>query len=446
MTAVRSEPHTAETSAPSGGTDRTGIFAVAAAGALGWSVVANVEGWPSLPSGTVEAVIVITMGYALLSVLGARVRLRCAVALLGLFSAYGGVTLASVLVSSDIELAQLAWEKLVRAMVIGVTGYLIASRLPTLRWLTWGAIIGAGAVSFGALLGGPPPLTGLDAIDINGRLVGPLGDGNFFGQHLLVGLALAMGVMRRERLARPLLGAATVAGLSFVAILATESRGAILGLAAIGLAQLRLLSRRGRALAVAVVVTAGVLLLPGSGLGDRLGRAPASIDSALEHGVAEDTAVAGRLSENIAALRMAADHPILGIGFGTYQREYLHYARDIALDHRLEERDAHNLHLEILAETGAVGALVWLAILLVVARELVTAASDRRAPTELRRLAGAWGLAFLAFVVTAVFLHDNHPEIQWLLLGVGFGIGEVHRRNVDPASIEEAVPLRERSR
>lgn len=428
MTAVRTD-RTTPTAPGAADPSTAGAPTAIASFALAAAVVANVEGWPSLPSATMELLIV---GAALVAVAGAslsRLRLRFAPVAIALLLTYAGVTLASVLVADDTDLAQDAWMKLVRAMAIGAIAYLLVARRGGLHWTSWGAVLGAGVVSVGALLGGPPPLSGLDAVDLNGRLVGPLGDGNFFAQHLLVGLALAVGCLRRERLASRVLTASVVVALTFLAILATESRGAIVALAVVVVAALSGLRPRARLAVAVLVVVVAALVLPGTTLGERLGRAPGSVASALDQGVAEDTAVAGRLSENIAAVQMAADDPFLGVGFGTYQREYLEHARSIALDARLEERDSHNLHLEVLAETGVLGALVWVAIVLTVGRELLATARADHVPADERRLANGWWLAFLAFLVTALFLHDNHPELQWLVVGVGFGIAERRRQS-----------------
>lgn len=410
------------------GADRTGIAVGGAGAALAWSAVAAVEGWPALPTGTVEAVLALALFQGVgASVLG-RERLHHLLAVLGLFAAYASVALASALVADDPVTSLEAWQKLVRAQLFGVAAYLLASRFGRLTWLTWGAVVGTGLVAAAAVFSAPGPFRGLDAHDINDRLVGPLGDGNFFGQHLLVGFALAVGLLRRQRLVVPWLTASGVALVSLVAIVATESRGAALGLFAITIVHLRVLPPRGRVIAVALAVVAGALLLPSSTLGERLGRAPASVDSALQHGVAEDTAVSGRLSENIAGLRMTLDHPLLGVGIGNYPRQYLDYSREIGMDARLEQRNAHNLHLEVAAETGLIGAATWGAIILAAGLHLLRAARDPDASLDVRRLAGAWGLAFLSFLVTSVFLHANHPEVQWLLVGTAFAVGEVHRR------------------
>ena len=57
-----------------------------------------------------------------------------------------------------------------------------------------------------------------------------------------------------------------------------------------------------------------------------------------------------------AAQGMFADHPLVGVGLGGYQREY--YERHLGAD----SSHAYNIVLHVLAETGALGLLGWLAL------------------------------------------------------------------------------------
>ena len=68
----------------------------------------------------------------------------------------------------------------------------------------------------------------------------------------------------------------------------------------------------------------------------------------------------GRLSENLVAVRMFGDHPIIGSGIGNYRPLYQQYARPLGIDPRTIPRRAHNMYLETAAETGLVGAVLLL--------------------------------------------------------------------------------------
>ena len=68
-----------------------------------------------------------------------------------------------------------------------------------------------------------------------------------------------------------------------------------------------------------------------------------------------DTSLRGRASENLAAVHMWTDHPLLGVGPDNFEIHYQTYSAAIGIDPRPEERGAHNLYLESLAETGVLG-------------------------------------------------------------------------------------------
>ena len=59
----------------------------------------------------------------------------------------------------------------------------------------------------------------------------------------------------------------------------------------------------------------------------------------------------------IVGLQMFADHPILGVGLGNYPLLYQQYSQRLGIDLRSEIRQAHNLYLEVAAETGLLGLL-----------------------------------------------------------------------------------------
>lgn len=129
-------------------------------------------------------------------------------------------------------------------------------------------------------------------------------------------------------------------------------------------------------------------------------------------GSRQDISLVGRTSEALVALRMFEDYPLLGIGYSTYEDNYLDYSRDLGLDSRYENREAHSLYLEALAETGLVGigafALMIGAIFTAVRR------SYNKLNTIGREDLKPWikGLAFgtIGYLLTSIFLHDAYSH------------------------------------
>jgi O-antigen ligase len=78
-----------------------------------------------------------------------------------------------------------------------------------------------------------------------------------------------------------------------------------------------------------------------------------------------DTAAAGRLRIWGTALRMIRAHPLAGVGVRGFRYGYPQYARtgDTFVDTKTDEgaAHAHQIALEIVSETGALGLALWLA-------------------------------------------------------------------------------------
>lgn len=405
---------------------------------FGFCVAGSVKGWSVVPDVAWELVLlgaaVVTVGIVIHRAQRFH-HLHIALAVLG---GYALLALVSVLASAIGDAPFVLWqERLMRAIIVGFVAYLLASDLRQARSLTAGAISGAVVVALGGLTG----FLGLDAIDPdNGRLAGPVGDPNYYAQFQAVAVVLAarFALSAREGV-HVRFGALIATSLGMWAVIASESRGGlvtifiVMGLIFVGMPP----RHRRRALVIGAVL---VVLALGTGTGDRLSRAPGSVTGALsEEDAIEDTAVAGRVSENLAAVRMFIDHPVFGVGWANYPRRYLDYSPEIAIDARAQERQAHNYHLEVLAETGLVGALVWLAILIAVFGLIGEVRHDPDAPPGSGVLADAWRLALWAWVLTSIFLHDIHPDLQWFLIGGALGLTELGRRSLDHEPTD-AVP------
>ena len=216
--------------------------------------------------------------------------------------------------------------------------------------------------------------------------------GGYMGMVWPLAAALAAGLWRARQIDRhKLLSAAcaVVALLSAGALLASYSRGAWLGAGAAAaillLGALRPASARPTLL---LVLLAAALLVAGHGLWPqwvvaRVSSITQDISGDDVRGVVLTTAnfaVVERLAHWQAAAEMAAAHPWLGVGLGNYAAAYDRYrlARwPLALGH------AHNFYLNLAAETGLPGLLVFVALLLAAAlqalRVLRTARGWQRA-------------------------------------------------------------------
>lgn len=334
----------------------------------------------------------------------------------------------------------------------GLTVVAIVALLDRPVWLrraVWTVVVAGGALAIVSLLQAG---TGAYDNDFGGfaiarpegagvfRIGGPL-DPNFFGQVLVATAVLAvyLALSARDRASRGLALAIVLACIAATGL--TGSRGALVATAA-AFCLILLLAPIPRDIGVAIAaiaVVAGLVFMP-SGLQARIGLSSSS-DSPEVAKVTRgsENAIRGRKSENLAALQMFRDHPILGVGPGNYSRQYLAYSERIGLDPRLEAREAHSLYLGALAETGIIGGCALIAVLWLALRGAWRGRRSLRGGEAL--LAEGIFVSLMSFLVAGLFLHGAYPRYIWILVGFGFVAGQLARQAA-PSPVPAASPAR----
>ena len=253
------------------------------------------------------------------------------------------------------------------------------------------------------------------------RSEGPL-SANYFGQMLVVAAVLLFYVStaRTRRLA------AIGIGLCLLAIVYTMSRGSVLALA-VAFVTMALLQRWriGVFLIAGLVVAISIVLVPPQFKERWFELSNPTAKNEV------DLSTRQRLGENLAAVQMFEDHPLLGVGPGNFEVQYLRYAPRIALDTREEPRQAHNLYLEVLAERGVVGALVFTIFMLATVAGAWRA--RRRFEGEEKAVAEAAFVALVAVLASALFLHAAYARYFWIT--VGFALASYHIAMQRPATV-----------
>lgn len=203
------------------------------------------------------------------------------------------------------------------------------------------------------------------------------------------------------------------------------SRGAWLGAAAAVGAMIVFAPRRrwiGLGLAgVAVVALIGLSsagLLPAT-ISDRLADATDLLDIRDVRGVPindANYALIERQAHWQAALNMLSEHPWTGVGFSNYQPVYEQYR---LLNWPMPLGHAHNIYLNVAAETGLPGLaaylLVWGAVFAITIRTIRRAAGVQRALAI--GLLGVWVHLSVHMLVDNLYVNNTH-----LLIGVLFGL------------------------
>jgi len=230
---------------------------------------------------------------------------------------------------------------------------------------------------------------------------------------------------------------AAISLLLAAALFLSFSRGAWLGAAAaIGAMIVFAPKRLWIGVALAVIVLIGLISLSGAGLlpsaiNERLADAGTLLDIRDVRGVPindANYALIERQAHWQAALNMLTDRPWTGVGFSNYQPVYEQYRLlnwPMALGH------AHNIYLNVAAETGVIGLglylLLWISIL------GLTFFTIRRAHGVEHAIAigllGMWVYLGTHMLVDNLYVNNTH-----LLIAVLLGLLSVVYQHTQPAA------------
>jgi O-antigen ligase len=248
------------------------------------------------------------------------------------------------------------------------------------------------------------------------RLAGPIGSKNRYAQILVVLLPFSLLAYRlaRRRWWRWVAIASGVMLLGGIAL--TFSRGAALAIVGLGVAMvvLRIIKLRRLLPIIALLVVVTIAVAP------QYVTRLETLTTLVSDPQDVDNAVLGRATSNLASLLAFAEHPVLGVGPGSYAANFSReYANELGLRHFDTNRRAHNLYLEIGADLGVPGLLVFLAILGVTMLQLwrLRRAWETLSPRN-SEIATALFLMLLGYAMTGMFLHLAYARYFWFLIAV----------------------------
>jgi O-Antigen ligase len=319
---------------------------------------------------------------------------RLAVAFLGLLTVFTAWTWVSIAWSDDISESVLEGERLFvylaaaaafviigRGQAARLVGGLLAAITLVCGWaLFLRAFGGSGSYDVASV-----------STDATRRLAAPVGYSNGLGLLAAIGILLAVGLALRHRRA---LFAAPVLVLG-PALYFTYSRGAWLALGAGAVGGLALaLPRLPKRIVVAAAAAVAVLLVLGlvrvggpAGAIHEFSRAGPTVKADKNRRLFSLSG-SSRAQYWHVAWREVENHPWLGSGAGSFQRNWLRLRPA-----ELPVLDAHNLYLETLAEVGPIGLALLAALLVFPA---VAAVIARRQPLAAPVFAG-----YVAYLVHA---------------------------------------------
>jgi O-antigen ligase len=140
-----------------------------------------------------------------------------------------------------------------------------------------------------------------------------------------------------------------------------------------------------------------------------------------------DESFRGRTSENIAAWRMFLDNPVFGVGLENYSQHYLDYSRQIGLDPRREARDPASLYLQLLANQGLLGTLVFIIIITIVFVKLYRS-YKLLVHAEFKDeafLVSALFAAMAGYMFMSIYKNSANTNVFWSLVAVSMAAIQV---------------------
>jgi probable O-glycosylation ligase (exosortase A-associated) len=233
-----------------------------------------------------------------------------------------------------------------------------------------------------------------------------LGDGNDFawGLNIVLPMSIYLIFSAKKQLFK-LIGI-TGAVILLLGIIGTASRGAFLALVSGMLYYLFFISKRklGGLIFVVLIALVGIVFAPQEYY-DRIGTIRT---------FEEDSSAMGRITAWGAAINMALDHPVLGVGAGSFNSAYGRFYRKFGDPSRWIS--THNIYFKILSEYSFLGVTIYL---LIIYNNL---AQNRRNFTLLAEakhncsINPAWpgflNMSIITYVVGGMFLTGvNYPHV-----------------------------------
>ncbi|MGI8728731.1 MAG: O-antigen ligase family protein [Solirubrobacteraceae bacterium] len=302
------------------------------------------------------------------------------------------------------------------AAVLALIFYTTLSSERQVRLVLGGFVFGALlAVSIGlASTGLRPASSALEtATYTEGRLQAG-GDPNYLAAGLVPAIVLAGGLIATTRSILQRWGLMFAAGIITIGLAATQSRGGLLAAITATVVALLVMRRHRLQVTAAIAICVGLIgfwLAISPGAFERISNA--------------DGGGNGRADLWTVAWRVFSDHPFQGVGLSGFEQASAAYvlqpgqltAVALIVD---DPHVVHNSYLQLLAETGVIGLVLYLAVVLAALAASWRAARlfDARGDPDLATLARSLLVAQASVAVAVFFITGATSTPFWLLYGV----------------------------
>jgi O-antigen ligase len=246
------------------------------------------------------------------------------------------------------------------------------------------------------------------------RIVGASGDPNFLAAGIVPAVVLAFGLGAASSRGWVRLAVAAAVALLTIGLITTGSRGGLVAAVVAAIAVLVLAKRR------RAWVIAGLLLIIG------VGGMYVSADPDAWERISDFSESSGRGELWTVAWQIWQDNPAVGVGLQGFVDHSADYARALGplefSEFLAEEpKFVHNTYLELLAETGIVGLVLFVILVVACIRSAWQAAVhfDRQGDLAMATLARSVIAAVIAMLAAAFFISGSADRRLWVLLALG---------------------------
>ncbi len=159
---------------------------------------------------------------------------------------------------------------------------------------------------------------------------------------------------------------------------------------------------------------------------------PAFFSGKMTSAKAPDGAITGRLTEMMAAAKVFADHPVIGVGPGMFRYYARTYAQQGGLKALDGQREAHCLYVALLAEFGILGTACFFGAVGLTMRDLYRLRSRcLREDTQAAALVTGFFLMIVVYLLTGIFEHFSFIRYFWTMMALSTAAVYVTQRHLE---------------
>jgi O-antigen ligase len=239
---------------------------------------------------------------------------------------------------------------------------------------------------------------------------------NDLAAYCILQLSMAFGVNVFEAKGPVRLSARLGLAVLPLLILLTKSRGAFIGFAVFLLFALWGQRKRGRAIGITLVVASTLIFVAPENVLDRVFALKKIEETGNVAAADEEGSARQRYEIWKVARAIIREHPVAGVGLGAYPAAHQAMAQRAQFDPTaLGRRDTHSTYLNVMAETGVIGFIVWASTYLAA---IIAIDSNRRKMKKTRPLTAqtvyAMEVGLVGFFIAAIF--GSLAHVSFLVL------------------------------